>query len=187
MVSVRSATVYHFSIRLNSIEPPIWRRVAIPGQISLFKFHQLLQVIMGWENYHLHQFIIGGKYYGEPDPDDVHEVKRDKNALLYAVVREEGMHLLYEYDFGDGWQHDITVERIEHLEEPDWVVPRCLDGARACPPEDCGGIWGYSHLLEALQNPKHPEHQSFRQWVGPHFDPELFSVQQANSALAVLS
>jgi hypothetical protein len=187
MGSYRSATIYTLHIRLEHIEPLIWRRVIVPGQISLYKLHQFLQVIMGWENYHLHMFYIGEKQYGEPDPDyDDIVIKRDKHALFYAVAPVEGMHLRYEYDFGDGWSHDITVEKIEHLDQVDYVVPRCLEGARAAPVEDCGGVWGYTELVEALRDPAHPEHERLRTWAGPHYDPQLFSVQQANSALAVL-
>lgn len=187
MGSYRSATTYQLHIRLEHIEPPIWRRVIVPGQLSLHKLHLLLQVIMGWENYHLHMFYIGERRYGEPDPDDDDIViKHDKHVSLYNVATQEGMHLRYEYDFGDGWSHDITVEKIERFDQVDWIVPRCLEGARAAPVEDCGGIGGYTELVEALRDPKHPEHERLRTWAGPHYNPELFSVQQANSALAVL-
>jgi len=184
-----STTAYHLHIRLAGIEPPIWRRIVVPGHLSLYRLHRILQVVMGWENSHLHQFIVGKTSYGEPDPEYADarvEMKNDRRAVLFGVAWQENMHLIYEYDFGDGWRHEITVERIERLKEKEWIVPRCLDGARACPPEDCGGIGGYSDLLEALRNPKQPEHESLREWVGPHFEPELFAVRQVNSALSVV-
>ncbi len=94
-------------------------------------------------------------------------------------------HVRYDYDFGDNWRHDVLVERIKLLDAEDLVAPQCLDGRQACPPEDCGGVSGYYELLEALRDPHHDDHERLRTWVGVHFDPELFSVQQLNSAFAV--
>ncbi len=165
--------------------PPIWRRIVVSGQITLFGLHQMLQVVMGWENSHLHQFIVGKTYYGEPDPEYGDTMKDNRRVRLRAIAREEGARFIYEYDFGDGWRHEITVEHIQPLNEY-MIVPRCLDGARACPPEDCGGIGGYAHLLEALRDRRHPEHKELRAWVGKYYDPELFSLQQVNSALSML-
>ena len=177
--------IYQLDIRLAYIEPPIWRRMVVPGQVTLFSLHRMLQVVMGWENYHLHQFIVGNTYYGEPDPEYDDRMKDDRRVRLQKIAREEGASFIYEYDFGDDWRHVITVEEIEPL-TPNSLAPRCLDGARACPPEDCGGIGGYEHLLEALRDRRHPEHKELRAWVGAHFDPELFSLQAVNSALAVI-
>ena len=177
--------VYQLFIQLAGIEPPIWRRIVVPGQVTLAHFHRILQVVMGWENYHLHQFIVGATYYGEPDPEYGDNMKDDRRTRLRGIARKEGDSFVYEYDFGDSWQHVITVENIEPW-TPESMAPRCLDGARACPPEDCGGIGGYEHLIEALHNPRHPDHKEMRAWVGKHFDPELFSLQAANSAIAIL-
>jgi hypothetical protein len=185
MFQLPTGDVYQLHIRLAYIEPPIWRRIVVSGQISLFRLHRMLQVVMGWENYHLHQFIVGTTRYGEPDPEYGLEMKDDRRVRLQKIAREKGFSFIYEYDFGDGWRHVITVERIEPLTQ-DMYVPRCLDGARACPPEDCGGIGGYEHLLTALRDPRHPEHKEMRAWAGTHFDPELFSLQAVNSALAIL-
>ena len=185
MFQLPTGDVYQLHIRLAYIEPPIWRRIVVSGQISLFRLHRMLQVVMGWENYHLHQFIVGTTRYGEPDPEYGLEMKDDRRVRLQKIAREKGFSFIYEYDFGDGWRHVITVERIEPLTQ-DMYVPRCLDGARACPPEDCGGIGGYEHLLAALRDPRHPEHKEMRAWAGTHFDPELFSLQAVNSALAIL-
>ena len=185
MAHPSTEVVYQLHIQLASIEPPIWRRMVVSGQITLFGLHQMLQVVMGWENSHLHQFIVGKTYYGEPDPEYGDTMKDDRRVRLRAIAREEGASFIYEYDFGDGWRHVITVEDLQPLNEY-MIVPRCLDGARACPPEDCGGIGGYAHLLEALRDRRHPEHRELRAWVGKHYDPEVFSVQQANSALGML-
>jgi hypothetical protein len=185
MAQITNEVVYQLDIRLAYIEPPIWRRMVVPGQVTLFSLHRMLQVVMGWENYHLHQFIVGNTYYGEPDPEYDDRMKDDRRVRLQKIAREEGASFIYEYDFGDDWRHVITVEEIEPL-TPNSLAPRCLDGARACPPEDCGGIGGYEHLLEALRDRRHPEHKELRAWVGAHFDPELFSLQAINSALAIL-
>ena len=186
MAQITNEVVYQLDIRLAYIEPPIWRRMVVPGQVTLFSLHRMLQVVMGWENYHLHQFIVGTTHYGEPDPEDEYEMRDDRRVRLRGIAREEGASFIYEYDFGDGWRHAITVEDIQPLNES-LLVPRCLDGARACPPEDCGGIGGYAHLLEALRDRRHPEHRELRAWVGKHYDPEVFSLPQVNSALALLS
>ena len=178
--------VYQLHIRLAYIEPPIWRRMVVAGQVTLFSLHRMLQVVMGWENSHLHQFVVGTARYGEPDPEYGDEMKDERRVRLRAIAREEGAKFIYEYDFGDGWRHVITVEDIQPLTEY-IVVPRCLDGARACPPEDSGGIGGYTHLLEALRDRRNPEHKRLRAWAGTHFDPELFSLQAVNSALALWS
>jgi hypothetical protein len=178
-------TTYQLHVRLADIEPPIWRRLIVSGQVTLSHLHLMLQVVMGWENYHLHQFIVGAACYGEPDPEFADGMKDDRRTRLRTVARKEGESFLYEYDFGDSWQHVLTVEHILPWTQ-ERLVPRCLDGARACPPEDCGGVSGYEHLLEALRDSRHPEHRELRRWAGEHFDADLFSLQAANSALAVL-
>jgi len=186
--SYRSQSIYQLHIQLEEIEPAIWRRIIVPGKISLARLHRLLQLAMGWENYHLHLFTIGGVQYGEPDPEYAAEgiqIKHDRHASVRDVLRTEGMRFRYDYDFGDNWRHDVLVERIKLLDAEDWVASRCLEGRRACPPEDCGGVSGYDELLEALRDPHHDDHERLRTWVGIHFDPELFSVQQLNSAFAV--
>ena len=137
---------------LKGIKPPIWRRFLVPGDYDLGKLHEVLQIVMGWTNTHLHQFLKGGVYYSDPrfglddeDPDVQNEKRFTVRELLPAV----GSKLEYEYDFGDSWVHAIVVEKIA---PPDASValPVCLKGVRACPPEDCGGVWGYAELLDAL-------------------------------------
>jgi hypothetical protein len=146
---------------------------------------------MGWQFSHLHQFIVGdyyqGTHYGEPDPENDDEsllIHDHRRAQLSKIAPREDATFLYEYDFGDSWKHMVTVERIASLSD-DAPVPWCIDGARACPPEDCGGVGGYQHLLEVLQDQSHDEHRWLREWAG-HFEPEVFSVPQVNSALALL-
>jgi hypothetical protein len=176
---------YRLHVVLEGIEPPIWRQVSIPGQISLSGLHECLQVVMGWQNYHLHQFIIGETIYTEPNDEWEIPVKDDRRTRLQRVAPQPGGSFRYEYDFGDNWRHQITVEAIRPQDDLT-TIPWCLDGKRACPPEDCGGASGYANLLKALENRRHPDHRWLREWAGPHYDSEVFSLQAVNSALAVL-
>src|SRR5512142_584873 len=163
--------------------------MVVPGAISLHTLHKMLQVVMGWENPHVYLFRLSINektiVYGVPDAEWESagmRIRDSRRTKLDATVWAEGLQLNYEYDLGDSCMHQISIERIEHLaeeevrEEAFWIMPRCLAGARACPPEDAGGIGGYVVLLEALGNPAHPEHNHMRQWAGPSFDPAHFSV-----------
>ncbi|MEW6380914.1 MAG: plasmid pRiA4b ORF-3 family protein [bacterium] len=169
--------VYQIKVTLMDIEPPIWRRVQITSDTTLKKLHEILQAVMGWTNSHLHQFIIGGKYYAEPDPEYDPEVKNEKMIRLSQVISGVNDRSIYEYDFGDNWEHELLVEEV--LPVSDGVrYPVCLDGQRACPPEDCGGIQEYKRFLEAILNPDHPEHDEMLDWVGGSFDPEAFDLNE---------
>jgi len=176
-------SVYQLKVTLKNSKPPIWRRIQVNSDINLYRLHQNLQVMMGWTDSHLHQFIVHGEYYGTPDPD--FEVTNEKSIKLDRVVSEAGDKFFYEYDFGDSWEHSILVEKIL---QPETGVnyPICLDGKRACPPEDCGGIWAYGDLLEAIQDPAHPEHEEMLEWLGGRFDPEEFDVDMVNQRLKTI-
>lgn len=185
MAALRSAgaPVYQLKVTLAESDPPIWRRFQVAGDISLAKLHQVLQIVMGWENSHLHQFIVDGTAYGEPDPAlGELELRDERKARLYQVVPTVESGFIYEYDFGDSWQHEIQVEQIAPV-EPGTRYPVCLAGERACPPEDCGGIWGYANLLEAIEDPDHPEHEDLMDWLGGDFDPEVFDQEEINNRL----
>lgn len=176
--------VYQIKVTLKGSKPPIWRRIQVTSDTGLYELHHILQVVMGWEDYHLHQFIIGGRYFGQPHPDygfDL-EMVDETTVKLNQVVSGVKTKFTYEYDFGDGWEHTILIEKILPLEAGEHY-PACLTGRRACPPEDCGGIWGYAYLLEAIQNPDHPEHEHLLEWVGGGFDPEAFDLDEINRAL----
>ncbi len=160
--------VYQLKVTLEGIRPPIWRRIQVRGDISLFKLHKILQVVMGWYNYHLHQFSIEGERYSvisrEADMlgDDF---KDEKKFKLNGVIPGEKFKFTYEYDFGDSWNHTILVEKIFQPQE-ELKHPVCLKGKRSAPPEDCGGEGGYYHLLEAIKDPNHPEHADMLEWAG---------------------
>ena len=172
---------------LEEIEPPIWRRLEVPGDITLARLHSVIQLAMGWQDYHLHEFRIGDVTYGEPNPefDDDREIKDDRRAWLRRAVSGVGEEFIYLYDFGDGWTHDIVVEDIR-ASEPRIRYPRVIAGARACPPEDVGGPYGYVDFLQAIADPKHTEHDGMLEWVGGEFDPEAFDVDAKNREFDVV-
>ena len=159
----------------------------MPGDVTLARLHRILQAVMGWLDYHLHQFIIDGTYYGEPHPDyeDWLEMKDERRFRLHQVAPGEGFRFTYEYDFGDSWGHTLLVEKV-FPPEPGVRYPVCVKGRRACPPEDVGGIWGYYGFLEAMQDPDHPDHEMYTEWIGGEFDPEAFDLDEVNAALRAL-
>jgi hypothetical protein len=176
--------VYQFKITLDNIRPAIWRRVQVKGDITLKRLAATILVAMGWTNSHLHQFHIGGKRIGMPyeDCDEFDDYEDEGDFLLCDFLPEEIRRFIFEYDFGDGWKHAILLEKV--LEPQKGVkYPVCLDGARCCPPEDCGGPWGYGGFLEAISDPKHSEHDSMVEWSGGDFDPERFDVKVVNYQL----
>jgi len=177
-----SKDIYQIKVTLLGSKPPIWRRVQVPADVSLLTLHNIVQNAMGWENGHLHQFIIGGTYYGDEMLLDEGDVEDEAKFKLNKVVKRPKEKFIYEYDFGDGWEHQLEVEKILPA-EPDVRYPRCVAGKRACPPEDCGGVWGYASLLEAIGDPDHPEHEDMSEWVGDDFDPEKFDLDGVNKIL----
>ena len=186
MTSTKAAfspeSVYQLKVTLKDGKPSIWRRVQVPGKFSLLKLHQTLQVLMGWTDSHLHQFIIHGENYSIPSEDDLEPVIDERRHALWKIVPLEAMKFVYDYDFGDNWAHLIEVERILPP-DPAFKHPVCLDGCRACPPEDIGGMWGYSMFLEAIGDPEHEEHESYQDWIDAEFDPEKFDMAEVNAAL----
>lgn len=186
MAARKTDQLYQLHIQLADIQPPIWRRIVVPGQVTLFRLHQILQVVMGWTFSHLHQFIVDEVRYGEPDPEFDEDIKLDRHVQLRKIAPKVGDRFLYEYDFGDSWRHEVTVEHIEPLTLDTYYILQCFEGERACPPEDCGGVGGFERLCEALRDRHHPEHRELREWAGKHYDPKLFSVQAVNSALGLM-
>jgi len=209
--------VYVLRVSLQGTRPPIWRRVAVPSRITLGRLHDVIQIVMGWSNSHLHHFILRDKslkptreeianYFRQDHWDDAFfdrmrgqrffvpaktpfgeptEMEgEDEDAVALAEVCPKVKNkLIYEYDFGDGWEHLVQVQKIT---PPDsgTAYPVCLAGKRACPPEDCGGVWGYDEMLRAVRNPRHKMHEEYSEWLGPDFDPEAFDLEQVNALLA---
>ncbi len=181
------APVYQLKVTLKGSKPPIWRRIQVSSQTTLGQFHEILQTVMGWYDCHLHQFSIGGIDYGQPHPDlgFGQDIRNEKSVPLSRVVPGEKFKFDYTYDFGDGWEHQIVVEKVLPP-DPEVQYPVCLKGKRNCPPEDCGGIWGYAELLEVLTESDHPDHSEMLEWVGGSFDPEAFDLDEINLLLGSL-
>ncbi len=152
------------------------------SNITLKRLHQILQEVMGWRDYHLHQFWVGDRCYGVPELDEYDERDDEFYARLYQVAPAEGSSFTYEYDFGDDWRHEILLERIFPWRETD-RRPVCLGGEMATPPEDCGGTFGYQGMLQSIQDPEDPEHDEWLTWLGGSFDPERFDLDEVNRRL----
>lgn len=176
-------------VQLQHIDPPIWRRIEVEGTESLRKLHHILQAAFGWEDTHLHDFLIDGMAYAMFEVDDVLDfadpgTSADDRKVRLQKVLKPGSRFLYRYDFGDGWDHAIVVEKVETIESEPWGAAQVIDGARACPPEDVGGPHGYEAFLSALCNdPNSEEADHYRNWFGPGFDAELFDLRAANATL----
>lgn len=175
--------IYQVKITLIGSKPPIWRTVLVPGELRLGAFHDVIQVAMGWTDSHLHQFIANKVFYGVPDDDFGMEIEDESKYKLSQLLKKEKDSIIYEYDFGDSWEHKILLEKILP-DDGKTVLPSCIKGKRACPPEDCGGIWGYEELLKTISDPKHPEHEDMLEWLCGEFDPEEFDLEEINEDLA---
>ena len=185
-IKADSHTIYQFKITLIGSKPPIWRRIQV-ADCTLDKLHQHIQTAMGWTNSHLHQFEIKGKRYGDPELivdgfDDSNCVDSTRTRISKILPKTgKRFSFTYEYDFGDGWDHEILFEGCPQ-KEPRKRYPLCIEGERACPPEDVGGIGGFYEFLEALADPKHNQHDDFLEWGG-EFESEKFDAQQATKEM----
>lgn len=186
--AAQSNSIHELEITLLDVAPRVWRRFTVPGSMSLAKLHEVIQIVMGWTDSHLHQFVTGdGARYASPspfgDPDWDEQVTDAATIRVSNILATKGAELSYEYDFGDGWEHRVEVVTIRPP-QPGEKTPRCLAGERNCPPEDCGGPYGYVDLLAALADPKHPDHADMAEWIGDEFDAELFDLNEVNEMLA---
>lgn len=153
----------------------------INSDILLVDLHRIIQTTMGWTNSHLHLFSDGIFEYS-PKEFEVENTKNSRIVRLDKILKEEKSKINYEYDFGDGWEHDLILEKIL-TPDNQLQVPKCIAGKRNCPPEDCGGIWGYSDMLEILKQTDHEEYESYLEWLGGNFDPEYFDMDDINERL----
>jgi hypothetical protein len=174
--------VYQVKISLKFVKPPIWRRFLVEDSIKLPDFHKVIQTVMGWTNSHLHQFISKERYYGEPYDDSFGEIIDYRKLKLKNILSFEKEKIKYEYDFGDGWEHEITLEKV--FKNQALEIPICLKGKRNCPPEDCGGPYGYMHLLKVISDPENEEYEEMKSWIGEDFDSEYFDKEVINIILA---
>lgn len=174
---------YQIKITLVDAPLPIWRRLYIHSQIPLSMLHEVIQITMGWSNYHLHHFEMNGKRYS-----DVQGAAGEKGVLddnkytLQDLLKNPGDKLTYMYDFGDDWEHDVTLEKMGETENPSYLA-RCIIGKRACPPEDVGGVGGYWEFINAIEDPDNEEQLERLEWVGCDFDPNSFDARLVNVRL----
>ncbi len=166
--------VYQLKVTLMESDPPIWRRLQVPGKMTLSRLDRIIQTAMGWTNSHLHTFTAGGVLYAAPNAEWEIEVKDERRVRLAQIAREEGEAFVYEYDLGDSWQHQVLVEEVQVGSGDE--VPVCIAGERACPPEDCGGVQGFYDTLAILRDPGHEEYEDRKVWIesmtGGPFDPD---------------
>ena len=177
--------IVEIDIVLRGVRPPVRRTVQVPGGMTLSDLHDVVQVAMGWTDSHLHEFDVGGLRYGVPDPDwPDGDLRDDAKAVLSRLVGE-GERLDYVYDFGDGWEHRLTVTAVLRP-EPGVRYPRCIRGRRACPPEDVGGPGGYEEFCAVMADPAHPDHAERAEWHGGAFDPARFDLAETDAELGPL-
>lgn len=175
-------SIHTIKVSLRYMKPPVWRRLQVPSKTSLAQLHHIIQAAMGWDDCHLHQFEVRDLSYAAPE----HELDdtRDESRRTLANL-QVGERFVYWYDFGDDWYHDILVESVDRA-DPTLTYPRCVTGRRACPPEDCGGPWGFDQLMGVLGDEKHPQHEMSREWMPVGYDPARFDLDEINQALAQL-
>lgn len=178
------AAAYQLKISLLYSEPLIWRRLRVPGHLTLARLHKVIQLAMGWSDSHLHQFTIGDKFYAPPVDDDWGEIEisDEKEFTVAALEADMRQNFMYDYDFGDSWRHEVKIEKVVLAEEK-ISRPMLLAGERACPPEDVGGIPGYENFLAALADPTSEEHEALREWCGGDFDPDYLDLAGINGVL----
>jgi hypothetical protein len=180
-----NSKIYQLKIELLGIKPPIWRRIKVDGKTTFSELHMIIQIVMGWKNGHLFEFENNELRISddtEPDFFGSGEAKASDEITIEEVLKRKVSKIKYTYDFGDNWEHLITAEETEKGELPDGAI--CIKGKRNCPPEDCGGIWGYRESLSIINDPEHPDYEDTIEWMDEEFDPEYFDLEKTNEILA---
>lgn len=181
-----SQHVFEVRITLKHVKPPVWRLVLVDPDIRLDMLHEVIQAAMGWEDAHLHSYHSKGKTYMAAELENGFAPSADEaEYTLRELAPNVGDHIEYEYDFGDGWQHEVKVTGVvDHVAR--MQVPSIVDGENACPPEDCGGISGFADMLKAFFDEHHPDHDEVVDSIGEEYDPEVFDIDAANERLALI-
>ena len=177
--------LYEFRVSLKHLHPPVWRTFVVPNDLTFDQLHSVLQIVMGWSNSHLHSFRWRDLEIGVPDPEWNHPLLDGTEVRIAELGLRKRSKLVYAYDFGDDWIHDLVVERVLPYQEN--FLPVCLAGARSCPPEDCGGPHAYPGFIQAATDPSHPDHEFTQDWVGTAWNPESFDPKAINLGLAKLA
>ena len=177
-------TVHRLKVTLRQVKPPVWRRIEVASNIKLSELSGVLEAAMGWLGGHLHAFEADGVFFEIPDGESFGfpPPRDERKARLGEVLPAVKSNMRWDYDFGDGWEHDIVVEAIEPMKR-EATYPVCIAGKRACPPDDCGGPWGYSNLLAAISDPTHEEHEELIEWLPPGFDADEFDIAEATEMM----
>ncbi|MFJ5770984.1 plasmid pRiA4b ORF-3 family protein [Psychrobacillus sp. NPDC093180] len=181
--------LYQLKVTLRGSKPPIWRRIIVPSDFTFSDLHDVIQTAMGWMDMHLYSFEVSDILVEEEYEDDpfggfsLREKMDAETTLIGELLSKEGDKGLYMYDFGDDWHHTVLLEKVLPFDDS-FTSPVCIKGKRACPPEDCGGVYGYENLLEILNGPDGGEKEELLEWVGDNFDPEAFDIDMVNEMLA---
>lgn len=181
--------ILQLTIKLDHTDPLIWRRILLKKETSFFELHHIIQIVMGWKNYHLFEFNLDGFRVGMIEENEngygSNQLLDANKTLLSDILSLVEDRFMYNYDFGDGWLHEIALEKLIETEVKR-VYPICIDGQLNCPPEDCGGINGFNDILQILENKEHPRYKEIRNWVGKNYDPEQFDTVKVNKKLKQL-
>jgi hypothetical protein len=178
----RVREILQFRLSLEEVRPTVWRRIQVPADCTLVRLHRIIQAVMGWQDYHLHEFTIAALSYGDIETDEENRVRDERAFRLRDFHFVPGDRIEYEYDLGDSWRHVLQLEEVI-APVADGIHPLCIGGENSAPPEDVGGASGYEEFLEALFDPSHEEHEDVKSWVGRPFHPTVFSVEEANERL----